>query len=33
MTRQAVVPAQGGNPERKAMNVPTNVKFKITDAK
>ena len=33
MTRQAVVPAQGGNPERKAINVPTNAKFKITDAK
>ena len=30
---QAARPAQGDNPERPAINAPTNAIFKITDTK
>ena len=33
MTTQAVVPTQGDNPERPAINAPRNATFKISDTK
>ena len=33
MTTQAVVPTQGDNPERPAINTPRNATFKISDTK